>query len=98
MLDKSTTIDDLRAELRAFRDAREWEQFHSPANLAQAITVEAGELQECFLWGRAADIEHVTEELADVLIYCLNMANALGVDVTSMVLRKIHKNGEKYPA
>lgn len=86
-------------ELIKFRNDRDWEQFHNPKDLALAITVEAGELLEQFLWKNAgeANIEKVKEELADVFAFAFLLADKYSFDVKEIVLDKIKKNGEKYP-
>jgi dCTP diphosphatase len=105
--DKNTTIEELKNLLKEFRDEREWKEFHDPKNLAEAISIEAGELQEMFLWKDKQHIidkikndngfkEEVGEELADVIIFCLNFANVTDLDVSSIVQDKIKKNREKY--
>ncbi|MNT65004.1 MazG nucleotide pyrophosphohydrolase domain protein [compost metagenome] len=85
--------------LRQFRDDRNWQQFHNPKDLALALSIEASELVEAFLWKtpEAADPEKVKEELADVLAYALLPADAYNFDVEKIVLEKIEKNEEKYP-
>lgn len=82
-----------------FRNERDWNQFHNPKDLAIAISVEAGELLELFLWKGAAeaDPEKVKEELADVFAFALLLAEKYGFDVRQIVLDKIAKNAEKYP-
>lgn len=85
------------AELRAFVAARDWEQFHTPENLAKSIAIEAGELLECFQWSSDVDRARVIEELADVLTYCHLLAQNLGVDPSAIVLEKLEKTREKYP-
>jgi len=100
-------IDALQAALRRFADARDWEQFHAPKNLACALSVEAAELLELFQWldeARSRAIrpghplhERVAEEIADVQIYLLRLADQVGVDLDAAVRRKIARNGEKYP-
>lgn len=88
------TID----RIRKFSEDRDWDQFHSPANLAKSIMIEAGELLECFQWSDDAfDIEHVKEELADVLVYCQDMLDKLGLDADEIVNNKMDKNEMKYP-
>ena len=84
-------------EIREFNRERDWEQFHTPENLAKSIAIEAGELLECFQWNNNFDKEHVYEELADVVNYCIVMADCLGVDLEEIVLSKLEKNREKYP-
>ncbi len=84
--------------IRQFTKERDWNQFHSPANLAKSIMIEAGELLECFQWSeKDYDIEHVKEELADVLIYCYDMLDNLGLDINEIVNHKMDKNEVKYP-
>lgn len=84
--------------IRKFTKDRDWDQFHSPANLAKSIMIEAGELLECFQWSDDDyDIEHVKEELADVLVYCQDMADKLGVDIDEIVNLKMDQNEAKYP-
>ena len=89
-------------ELVKFRDARHWEQFHNTRDLALAISIEAAELNELFLWKTTEDSEHVDrnklkEEIADVLAFSLLLAGKHRFDVKEIVLEKIKKNGEKYP-
>ena len=84
--------------IRKFSEERNWEQFHSPANLAKSICIEAGELLECFQWSdENYNPERVREELADVLIYCIGMLEKLGLDGDEIVLEKMAKNEQKYP-
>lgn len=84
-------------ELKRFARERDWEQFHSPENLAKSISIEAGELLECFQWSSQTDSARIVEELADVLTYCYLMANALGVDAELIVAKKLELTREKYP-
>lgn len=89
-------------ELVKFRDARQWEQFHSTKDLALALSIEAAELNELFLWKSEEECENVDrarlrEELADVFAYGLLLAGKHGLDVKEIVLEKIRKNNEKYP-
>jgi dCTP diphosphatase len=88
----------VRDALRAFVAEREWAQFHTPENLAKSISIEAAELLECFQWNPDADIGAVKEELADVLTYCLLLADRLGVDPNQLVLDKLELTRAKYPA
>ena len=84
--------------IKSFSVDRDWDQFHSPANLAKSISIEANELLECFQWDENNyDIEAVKEELADVLIYCRNMFDKLGLDEDEIVNVKMDKNEVKYP-
>ncbi|MBS1675648.1 MAG: nucleotide pyrophosphohydrolase [Actinobacteria bacterium] len=86
------------AALRAFVEEREWDQFHTPENLAKSIAIESGELLECFQWGGEYDQTRVEEELADVVTYCIHLANRIGVDLDEIVLRKLESTRTKYPA
>ena len=83
--------------IRRFTSEREWEPYHTPANLAKSISIEANELLECYQWSDQADLDHVKEELADVIVYCQNMLDELGLDVDEIVNDKMSKNEEKYP-
>ncbi len=85
------------AALRAFVEARDWDQFHSPENLAKSISIEASELLECFQWSPDFDQQRVEEELADVVTYCIHLANKIGVDLDDIVLRKLESTAKKYP-
>ncbi|MBL9094869.1 MAG: nucleotide pyrophosphohydrolase [Planctomycetaceae bacterium] len=108
MNDAQTTIAELRELVRKFVDERDWNQFHTPKNLAMSVAVEAAELMEHFQWltpeaaaamaGDAGKRDAVGEELADVLCYTLALANALRLDVADCVERKMVKNALKYPA
>ncbi|CBK87944.1 Predicted pyrophosphatase [Faecalitalea cylindroides T2-87] len=84
-------------EIIEFNKERDWDQFHSPENLAKSICIEAGELLECFQWNSSYDKEAVCEELADVVNYCIVMADRLEVDLEEIVLKKLEKNRQKYP-
>jgi len=105
--DKTTTIAELKELVGAFRDAREWAQFHSPKNLSMAIAIEAAELMGEFQWLTTEEsvagvedpdkLRQVEEELADIIIYCLSLADSLGIDIAHAVDRKINENAEKYP-
>lgn len=88
--------ESVHEDLREFVAEREWQQFHTPENLAKSISIEAGELLECFQWGDA-DLASAKDELADVLTYCLLLADRLGVDPDTIVLDKLAKTREKYP-
>jgi dCTP diphosphatase len=99
------SLADLTAQVRDFANARDWQQFHSPKNLAAAMTVEAGEVLEHFQWLTEAESESLTAEkrreveleLADVLIYLVRLADRLDVDLIAAAARKIAINAEKYP-
>jgi NTP pyrophosphatase (non-canonical NTP hydrolase) len=90
---------DLQKALVAFRDERDWAQFHNPKDLALALSIEAAELNELFLWKQSneVNVEKVKEELADVLAYALLIVDKYNLDVNEIVLNKIKKNAEKYP-
>lgn len=91
---KETTIE----RIRKFSEDRDWDQFHSPANLAKSIAIEACELLECFQWSDTEfDVQHVKEELADVMVYCQNMLDKLGLDADEIINRKMDQNEAKYP-
>ncbi len=91
---KQETID----RIRKFSEDRDWDQFHSPANLAKSISIEANELLECFQWDeKSFDINAVKEELADVMVYCRNMLDKLGLDEDEIINDKMTKNEAKYP-
>jgi len=85
--------------LRQFRDDRDWKQFHNPKDLSLALSIEAAELLEVFLWKspKQADISKVKEELADVIAYALLLADSYDLDVEKIVLDKIALNEQKYP-
>ena len=90
--------DKTIARIRKFTEDRDWDQFHTPVNLAQSIIIEAGELLECFQWSNEEfELEHVKEELADVLVYCQNMLDKLGLDADQIINAKMDKNEAKYP-
>jgi len=99
-------LADLTAKILAFRDARDWQQFHRPNQLATAISIEAAELQEHFLWKSPEQIQAhlddpkkfaaLSEEVADVLIYGLLLANELGIDPAQAITEKLAKNDAKY--
>lgn len=106
MNDCRTTVMELRETFREFVQARGWGTAHSPKNLAMCIAIEAAELMEVFQWSSVEEaskvaatpeFEHVREELADVLIYCLSMANQLDIDISSAIEEKLAKNAKKYP-
>jgi len=89
----------LQDALIAFRNERDWEQFHNPKDLALALSIEAAELNELFLWKKAdeANPEKIREELADVFAYAILLAEKYDLDINEIVLDKIKRNGEKYP-
>lgn len=84
--------------IRKFTEDRDWDQFHSPSNLAKSIVIEAAELLECFQWSdEEYDLQHVKEELADVMVYCQNLLDKLGLDADEIINMKITQNEAKYP-
>jgi len=99
-------LEELRAKLREFTDARDWDQFHSPKNLAMALSAEAGELLEIFQWlteehSRAPDAKSkdaARDEIADVLLYLIRLADQLDIDPVAEAHRKLAANEKKYPA
>lgn len=92
------TTERVRKALEEFVRERDWAQFHTPANLAKSIAIEAGELLECFQWSDDADEAQVRAELADVVTYCTLLAARLGIDLDEIVLEKLVATREKYPA
>lgn len=98
-------IKNIAAKLRSFAEKRDWEQFHSPKNLSSALVVEAAELLEIFQWMKAEEshapdvktMEKIKEEIADVQIYLVRIADILGVDIAAAVESKLVKNASKYP-
>ncbi len=105
--DSATTLEHIKQHVLAFARAREWEQFHSPKNLSMALAAEAGELMEHFLWASTEESRAVAadpakrgkiaDELADVVIYALEFANATGLDVAASIETKMAANAKKYP-
>jgi len=100
-------IKNIQKQLSDFADERDWNQFHNPKNLAMALSVEASELVEIFQWltpeqsvsiMESSENEHVKEEMADIMIYLIRMADKLTIDLERAVTDKIVKNGKKYPA
>jgi len=93
-------VEKIIAALKSFRDERDWSQFHNAKDLAVALNIEAGELLEAFLWKEAdaANREKVKEELADVFSFAFLLADKYGFDVEQIVMEKIRRNAEKYPA
>lgn len=106
--DVEMTLEQLKAEVKKFIENREWGKYHNPKNLAESICIEAAELLEVFQWvslDEAASwsdvpskLERVKEELADIVIYCLSMANTMKIELTQAILSKLRKNEAKYPA
>jgi dCTP diphosphatase len=107
--DKQMTIAELKEEVKRFIEEREWTKYHNPKDLAESICIEAAELLQLFQWLRLEEytqhiarkprkLMRIKEELADVVIYCLSMANRLDVDLTEAVLDKLEQNRRKYPS
>lgn len=106
--DKNTTLEFLKTKAQEFVNEREWGKFHSPKNLAMSIAIEAAELMEAFQWLTVSEsigslkkeetIDKIREELSDVMVYCISLANTSGIDITESILEKMRKNDLKYPA
>lgn len=94
-----TDIEEITLKLRQFNQERDWDQFHNGKDLAIALSLEAGELLECFLWKAPEDAktEKIREELADVLNYAFQMADKYGLDIKQIMLEKLERNAQKYP-
>ncbi|RMF04559.1 MAG: nucleotide pyrophosphohydrolase [Chloroflexi bacterium] len=106
---KPTSLAELQKLVTEFRDERNWRQFHSPKNLSMSIAIEAAELMEHFQWltvEEAANLpqrdsqmrQAIAEELADVLVYCISLADVLELDIPAIIANKMAKNNRKYPA
>lgn len=98
----NVSFEDAAAKVLAFREERDWSQFHNPKDLAISISIEAAELLEVFQWsgaelGAGAKFDAAKEELADVIIYCIYLADCLGVDIEGAVEDKVGRNSKKYP-
>lgn len=99
-------ITNITEKIRAFRDARDWAQFHNPKDMAMAISLEAGELMEHFLWKTPSEVEarieshreEISDEIADVAVYLFELADNLGIDLLQAMENKMQKNADKYPA
>jgi dCTP diphosphatase len=89
--------EELRGALRQFVAERNWQQFHTPENLAKSISIESSELLELFQWSEPSSIEEVKDELADVLTYCILLADKYDLDIEKIVLEKLEKTKAKYP-
>ena len=84
-------------KIKKFNEDRDWDQFHSPENLSKSIAIESGELLECFQWNNDFDRDEVCEELADVMNYCILLADKLDVDIKEVLLNKLARSEIKYP-
>lgn len=91
------TSESLLETLRVFMAERDWQQFHSPENLAKSISIEAAELLECFQWNSEGDREEVADELADILTYALLLADKLDLDPEQIIRAKLERTAQKYP-
>jgi NTP pyrophosphatase (non-canonical NTP hydrolase) len=108
MKDDKTSVSDLKEAIREFVHERDWEKYHNPKDLAESICIEAAELLQFFQWIKPEEsekfkidpskVKRIGDELADVLIYCLSMANTLEIDLTKAILDKIELDKKKYPA
>jgi len=106
-MDKEITIEELRKLVIKFRDEREWKKYHNPKDLAISTSIEAAELLEMFQWKTDDEIkellknkekyEKVCEELADIIIYCLDMSEIIDADISEIVKKKLEHNAKKYP-
>ncbi len=91
-------FEQVKQRIDKFVTDRDWRQFHTPCNLAKSISIEASELLECFQWSDTDyDLEHVKEELADVLNYCIQMSQVLNLDIVDILNAKMDKTEKKYP-
>ena len=90
-------MNEVKEQIKQFNVERDWDQFHSPENLAKSISIEAGELLECFQWNNNFDKNEVCEELADVVNYCILLADKLEVELEDIILAKLEKTKKKYP-
>ncbi len=106
MTDQTTNIQQLKDKIAKFVADRNWKQFHNPKNLSMSIAIEASELMEIFQWMReeeawdvnnSSESTHLKEELSDVIIYCMSLANQLDIDITVAIEDKLKKNAIKYP-
>jgi len=104
--DTETNVQAIKDLVKQFQASRGWEKFHSPKNLAMSISIEAAELMEIFQWvsseeawrvRESDEFQHLQEELADVLIYCMSLANQLDIDVAAAIQDKMHKNALRFP-
>ena len=93
-MDKLTKLQN---KIKKFHEERDWNQFHSPENLAKSISIEAGELLECFQWDNNYNLEELCDEMADVYIYLLDLADRVNVDLIDIADKKMDKNAIKYP-
>lgn len=90
-------MNEVKRRIIKFQKDRDWKKFHTPENLAKSIAIESGELLEHFQWNNEFNKDEVVDELADILNYCILMADTLDVDIDEIILNKIDKNEKKYP-
>lgn len=90
-------MDEVKRKIKKFNEERDWDQFHSPENLAKSISIEAGELLECFQWNNEFDRDDVCNELADIMNYCILLADKLNVNIEDIILNKLEMSKKKYP-
>lgn len=95
--DLKRIMEEIIKILRKFNEDRDWEQFHTPENLAKSISIEAGELLECFQWDSSYDRQELADEIADVMCYCIMLADKIDIDLKTAIISKINKNALKYP-
>lgn len=104
--DSTVTLSELKGKVKKFVGDRNWEQYHSPKNLAMSISIEAAELMEEFQWvdihesrniKETGDFDNIKEEIADIMIYCLSFSNSLDIDVADAIIKKIEKNENRFP-
>lgn len=106
MKDKETNIQEIKDKVKQFVESRDWSKSHSPKNLAMSISIESAELMEIFQWcstdeawniNETAEAEHLREEIADVLIYSISLANQLNIDISAAIEDKMMKNAKRFP-
>ena len=90
-------MEEVKAAVIKFTKDRDWDQFHSPANLAKSIAIESGELLECFQWNDEYDKEEVCKELADIVNYAILLADKLNISLEDIVMKKLEESSKKYP-
>ena len=90
-------MEELMKEIKQFNEERDWDKFHSPDNLAKSISIEAGELLECFQWNNNYDKDELKYEIADVMNYCILLCHQIGVDPKQIILDKMEISAKKYP-
>ena len=106
--DSNTIIEELKAKVRKFIRERAWERYHNPKDIAESICIEAAELLERFQWippqetltwkDDPSKVDAIKEEVADIIIYCLSLANAMNIDIAETIFKKLESNERKYPA